>query len=85
MIVYPSNFFHESGMVDFRMGIGTWLLGIDFGHLPTYEPVLESDKTSPISEKWFVRGNTGLMTVVPAWKLLDLLPWPKERSAEENV
>lgn len=47
----------------------TWLLGIDWGHLPVWDDVfdLARRKTGRI------RVSTGMAGVVPAWKLRDLL------------
>ncbi len=49
-----------------------WLLGIDWGHMPLTQPVLD-ESGHPVSEGWRFKVNTGIATVVPAWKLLDLL------------
>ena len=52
------------------------LLGIDWGHLPNWEPVYETDDSTgermPIPGQ-FVKANTGMAGVVPAWKILELL------------
>lgn len=52
---------------------GPWLLGIDWGHLPTFETVRESDEKTVVPQKWKVPSNSGQMAVVPAWRLRDLL------------
>lgn len=49
-----------------------WLLGIDWCHLYSEEPVREPDGTE-VSERYFVKQNAGMAGVVPAWKLLELL------------
>lgn len=54
-------------------GIGSvWLLGIDWCHLYSEEPVRQPDGVR-ISERYFVKQNSGMAGVVPAWKLLELL------------
>jgi hypothetical protein len=60
VFVTPYGFFedNESMSWDFYMGISVHLLGIDCGHLP---------------ERQNMTGNSGMMVVVPAWKLLELL------------
>jgi hypothetical protein len=78
-------------------GLAIRLLGINWGHLRDYEPVVQSDGT-PTSEKLRVQRNTGMGVVVPAWKLAELLfddeevvqmrqeserEWLKEHPAEE--
>jgi hypothetical protein len=47
----------------------TWLLGIDWGHLPVWDDVYDDDKLK-IGR---MRVSTGMAGVVPAWKLADLL------------
>jgi hypothetical protein len=54
------------------MGVGTWLLGIDWSHISDTAPVKERDG-SPVSDGWKVEQNTGLMGVVPAWKIAEIL------------
>jgi hypothetical protein len=51
---------------------GPWLLGIDWCHIPNIEKVRDrSDRE--LSEGWQVHTNTGMMGVIPAWILMDLL------------
>lgn len=67
---------------------GPFLLGIDWGHLASFQPVLERDKKTPICEKWYVREHSGMMGVVPAWKLQEVLDLQelvsKRRELEDN-
>ena len=49
-----------------------YLLGIDYGHLPTKLPVVDKNM-EPHPEGWGVIQNSGLMGVVPAWHIIDLL------------
>jgi hypothetical protein len=49
-----------------------FLLGVDWGHLPITERVLDKDG-EPVAQEWFVKSNSGQMAVVPAWRLRDLL------------
>ena len=48
------------------------LLGLDFGHEPDYKRVLDQDK-HPLTDVMWVEQNSGIMNVVPAWKILELL------------
>ncbi len=54
----------------------SWLLGIDWGHLPvtlkTYEP-----GPGPKVETGTVEANSGTAAVVPAWKIAELLDGSK--------
>ena len=49
-------------------GNGPWLLGIDWGHIRNWENVTDISG-KPISPPQYVPSNTGMMGVVPAWKL----------------
>jgi hypothetical protein len=52
---------------------GPWLLGIDWCHLPNYEPIYQSDKETRVAGNWVARSNTGMAGVIPAWRLFDFL------------
>jgi hypothetical protein len=56
------------------MKYGPWLLGIDSCHLQNYNALLNSndDKDIAIPLRW-VKANTGMAEIVPAWKLADVL------------
>ncbi len=49
------------------------LLGIDFMHFRDRQPVREPVDGKPLPEEWWVEQNSGIMGVVPAWKLAELL------------
>jgi hypothetical protein len=57
--------------------LGPWLLGVDFCNIYSKDKVYSSDTGRPISDDWFVRANTGMMGVIPAWKILDILEGPE--------
>jgi hypothetical protein len=48
------------------------LLGIQWGYIQDYEPVRDANG-EPVNAGLKVKLNTGMMGVVPAWKLADLL------------
>lgn len=50
--------------------IGTWLLGIDWAHMNDFMAAVD-DRGNQLGFK--VRSNSGMMAVVPAWKLARLL------------
>lgn len=50
----------------------TWFLGIDWGHLPKWEFVVD-EYGDRHPDGWRVKLNSGMMGVVPCWKLLDLI------------
>ncbi len=57
------------------MSHGPWLLGVDWGHINDWSPVLnENGKPTNANPKQAqVKLNTGMAAVVPAWKLAQLL------------
>ncbi len=62
------------------------LLGIDWGHLPHFDDVIDRNN-KPHPERWRVRGNSAMMTVIPAWKLIEMLESPEfmEQREKENA
>ena len=50
---------------------GPWLLGIDFGHLPLWNAVYESDRETQTNYR--VEANTGIACVIPAWRIMEAL------------
>jgi hypothetical protein len=73
------NIRKQSGWMKARGGpagfrFGPFLLGIDHCHLYDRQPVWSS-ASSParvIDDHWFVKGNSGAMGVIPAWKLQEM-------------
>ncbi|MBI4183525.1 MAG: trypsin-like peptidase domain-containing protein [Proteobacteria bacterium] len=57
---------------------GPWLLGVDWCHINTYEPVIDQHgQELPFK----VRANSGMMGVIPAWRLIDLINMDEFREA----
>ena len=66
---------------------GPWLLGINWGHLTKWQPVCDSSGRPISSHGSKVEQNTGMMAVVPAWKLIEMINHPMmlaERMARET-
>jgi hypothetical protein len=65
------------------------LLGVDWVHLADYRKVLKSDKKTPFKDaegkELFVEQNSGMMGVVPAWKLIQLLNDPEVTGMRDKV
>jgi hypothetical protein len=62
------------------------LLGIDWGHQPDLAPVLAPDRETPWSDaKLWVRQNSGLMNVVPAWRIDSFLMGDEELKERRQV
>lgn len=57
--------------MDFRWQMR--LLGVDWGHILDWEPLIVQRPDVRHPENWSVKRNTGMMGVVPAWMLADLL------------
>jgi hypothetical protein len=55
---------------------GPWLLGVDHCHLFSQEKVYSRATRQPVNDDWNVRGNTGMMGVVPAWRLGEMFSFP---------
>jgi len=45
------------------------LIGIDWGYLPDHVPVIEKDLETPVPENTWVAQNSGIMMVVPVWRI----------------
>jgi len=71
-------------------GYGQWLLGVDFCHLASPEWVRDPQSIAGkrLDNGGYVNSNTGLMGVIPAWKLHDLLmeePLVEARERNEQM
>jgi hypothetical protein len=87
----------KPGMVDVLQGgsgwsfikgrFGPWLLGIDWGHIPLWNPVYkQASRKADTTGEW-VEANTGIACVLPAWHILDTLNdegLMKQRSKEDQ-
>jgi hypothetical protein len=54
------------------VGIGPWLLGIDWYHANTLEKVRDRDG-EVLENGWFVKANTGVAGVIPCTRIQELL------------
>ena len=54
---------------------GPWLLGVDWGHINEYEAILDNTPETSANAEHNV--ETGMLGVVPAWKILELIDHPK--------
>ena len=59
--------------INIPIQMGPWLLGVDYCHLRGDEHIWSRTTQKPVNDEWFVKSNTGMMGVVPAWKLADIL------------
>jgi hypothetical protein len=56
--------------------LGPWLLGINYCHIYDKVPVINSVTGDPVVPSMHVRSDTGMMGVIPAWRLTDILEGP---------
>jgi len=59
------------------------LLGMDWGHVPYWHKVMMPDHETPHREGLAVNFNAGMMGVVPAWQITELLDDPRVREPRE--
>jgi hypothetical protein len=64
--------------------LGPWLLGIDYCHIRWDEPIW-SKATGRANDDWFIKSNTGMMGVVPVWKLTEILEGTEMRPVMDEV
>ncbi len=68
---------------------GPWFLGVNWGHLNEWKPVCDSSGRPISNHPMKVGLNSGMMGVVPAWKLLEMLKHPKtiekQRAREKTI
>jgi hypothetical protein len=66
---------------------GPWFLGVNWGHLVKWQPVCDAAGRPLTSHGMQIAQNTGMMTVVPAWKLEEMFEHPQmkaERASRED-
>jgi hypothetical protein len=56
-----------------RVPVGPWLLGVDFCHLHSHDPLWDRVASRPVNEDWVIKTNTGMLGAVPAWKLMEIV------------
>jgi hypothetical protein len=59
-----------------RRGAGPYLLGVDVAHLGSPAAIRDA-QGEPVSEGWQVDSNSGMLAVVPAWKVAELFETPE--------
>jgi hypothetical protein len=70
--------------------VGPWLLGINWCHLPDFEPIVQKDRKTRVASEAFAQSNTGMGGVIPAWKIAELLysekliEWRKKADEEKT-
>jgi hypothetical protein len=61
-----------------------YLLGIDYCHIFSKDQVFNRHTDKP-HDDWYVKSNTGMMGVIPAWKLAAMLEQPEMKSIIESM
>jgi hypothetical protein len=62
---------------------GPFVLGIDFCHLDRKTKVNEPNGDA-VSEGWYVKENTGMAGVIPAWKIAEILDYEELRAMRQT-
>lgn len=65
-------FASRPGVTGYSGGRGPWLLGVDWGHIFDKE-LVRNEVGDVVSNKWHVRANSGMIGVVPAWRLNEMI------------
>jgi hypothetical protein len=84
VFVYSSAKMTAEGEVSAWMSSNVRFLGIDWCHLHSYEQVLNSDRKTPLEPMRWVKQNTGMAGVIPAWKLAALLNEPEVQKMRDE-
>jgi hypothetical protein len=86
VFLHRANFHSNAQQIIKGPTFGPWLLGINWGYINDWGPVCDASGR-PINPSkprdMQVSANTGMMSVVPAWKLAELLD--KEEFARERA
>ncbi len=74
VFVYIPPFTHRPDTNEIGTGMrGPWLLGVDWGHQFTKEPILTAEGKETGNH---VKRNTGVACIAPAWNILEILNHP---------
>lgn len=65
-----------NGAVWIKGKFGPWLLGIDWGHIPLWNPVHEGASSKSAKTGHWVEANTGIACTLPAWHILKTIDKP---------
>ena len=85
VFTYKAGVLTDTGEVDPYASSKLRFLGVDWCHLPDWQPVMQDDKRTPVVPPQWARGNTGMAGVVPAWKVTQLLQEPiLEKSRKDD-
>jgi hypothetical protein len=92
--VYNHLSIDEDGTFTLEISDRCYLLGVDWCHLSGTEPVRDQ-AGERLADGSFVRQNSGMMGVIPAWKLVELLnteevlkvkrDWQESRKTEKSA
>jgi hypothetical protein len=62
-----------------------WFLGLNWGHLPHHDRIVEKGDHKKQSPDWCVMSNSGIANIVPAWKLFQVLHYDELVVQRRNV
>ena len=64
---------------------GPWLMGIDFCHIFSKDRIYSDSTGEPVNQDWHVRSNTGMMGVIPTWKMMEVIDGPKMKKVRDTI
>jgi hypothetical protein len=73
VFIYNAAAIEPDGSISPFVKTDVRFLGVDWCHLNTYEPALDADKHTRSEPAQWVKRNTGMAGVIPAWKVTELL------------
>ena len=77
MLARPPHWWTKGITVYSQFQHGPWLLGIDWGHVPTFHSVLTANREDAVDPPEWVQANSGMAAVIPAWRLQEILDLPE--------
>lgn len=63
--------------------VGPLLLGVNYSYIHSKEPVRSGSERQ--MHDWFVNANTGMMGVIPAWKINDIIEGSEMKALKERA
>lgn len=82
-LIRPGRFFNKKRWPS-GIQVGPYVIGVDYCNIFERDPVV-SDATGEQMHDWNVRSNTGMMGVVPSWKIWEIVEGKEMAKLREDV
>jgi hypothetical protein len=69
----------------FNFKAGPWLMGIDFCHILSKDRIYSDATSKPLNQDWHIRSNTGMMGVIPTWKMMEVVDGAQMKKVRESL